>query len=246
MQTSRKFIWLILTHQPADTVAKLVAGWEQLVEGEIVVLYGGPRAEFDKIQHSQKRFVEDKRLITRDHQRERQSYDGVFEQALDVVAQSEADFVYFTEFDQIPMRSDIATYFADCMDAGNIDFMGSALQRIDGTNHPHWLNHHSDGALEGFLSQISVRKNKNVVLSSYGFGQCWRREGFLKVASVRQTISVYLELWIPSLAHHLGLKVGCMECDKEWNTPTDAVDEVALNALTSKPYFVHPIKGYWS
>lgn len=248
MQSSGKFIWLILTHQPAQQVARMIDGWKKLVEGDVVILYGGRRAEFDKIEHQPKRFVEDERLVTRDHQRERQSYDGVFEQALDVVAQSKADFVYFTEFDQIPMRSDIAAYLSGMMDARGLDFMGYGLQRIDGTSHPHWLNHDFDSGLEKALARVSLRDHKKVVLSAYGFGQCWRREGFLKVASVRQTERVYLELWIPSMAYHLGLHVGNQRNDSDWNTPMGVIDERKLSTLKEKekPYFVHPIKGYWA
>lgn len=240
------FIWLILTHQPASTVDKMVLGWQGLVEGEIVVLYGGPRAEYEKIQHAGKSFVDDSRLVTRDHQRERQSYDGVFAQAQQHVENSDAQFVYFTEFDHIPMRSDVAAHLEQQMEESALDFMGSGVHRIDGTNHPHWLNHAHDGELETVLSDLSVRSNTKVILTAFGFGQCWRRDAFLKFAAVRQDAKVYLELWIPTVAYHLGLRVGATRSDLEWNTPTGVIDEVRLAAMTEKPFFVHPLKQYWA
>ena len=42
---------LILSHQPADAVARMLAHWSRYVSGEsILIAYGGTKSEFDAIQ----------------------------------------------------------------------------------------------------------------------------------------------------------------------------------------------------
>ena len=75
---------LLLTHEPAARVARMVDYWRNTTgPDEIVVAYGGPVEEFGKIK-GRKAFIDDPRLRTRDHQRERQSYSGVLRGAMDV------------------------------------------------------------------------------------------------------------------------------------------------------------------
>ena len=40
-----------------------------------------------------------------------------------------------------------------------------------------------------------------------GTGSVWTREAFLAVAAVPEPFPIYLELWLPTVAHHLGFRV---------------------------------------
>src|SRR5438876_10985671 len=55
---------LILSHQPAGAVSKMLTHWNQCVPSEsMLIAYGGTKSEFDAILHRQKFFVEDPRLL---------------------------------------------------------------------------------------------------------------------------------------------------------------------------------------
>jgi hypothetical protein len=70
---------LVLSRQPAAAVSKMLVHWNRCVPNEsILIAYGGTKSEFDAVQHKQKFFVDDRRLRTRDHQREFQSYTRLF------------------------------------------------------------------------------------------------------------------------------------------------------------------------
>lgn len=239
------FSWCILTHQPADKVAKMLQYWESLVTGKVIILYGGKEEEYAKIEYELKGFVSDSRLVTRDHPRERQSYEEVFRVAAELVKNIPSKYLYFTEFDQIPLRSDFQNQLAISMNKSGADLLCNGLNRVDGTNHPHYLNHLYDGALSGEISALSVRENKEIILSCWGFGQCWNREAFLRVAAVRSCSRVYLELWIPSIAHHLGFSVQSLNIDPDWNTPQGDLRQEDVSSLDEPLLIAHPIKTFW-
>src|SRR5256885_11831499 len=72
---------VVLSHQSPADVDRLATYWESLLEnGDVVVAYGGPRESFGHIQFQKKLFIDDASLRTLDHQREGQSYTGVFKE----------------------------------------------------------------------------------------------------------------------------------------------------------------------
>lgn len=239
------FVWCLLTHQPAVKVRKMIDHWSSLFSGEVVIIYGGPKEEYAKIEHPLKALVEDPKLKTCDHPRERQSYTEVFRAAAEVIKGLEAKYVYFTEYDQVPFDVCFLEDLLEQMQTTNADLLCSVLKRVDGTNHPHYLNHQYDGGLQKQVGVISVRHNKKLILTCLGFGQCWRRSVFLEVASVKSISEVYLELWIPTIAHHLGYKVRSMCMDPQWNTHDGLIDREQLDKCDKKPFIVHPLKDYW-
>ena len=92
---------LILSHQPAAAVAKMISYWSRCVPKEsIIIAYGGARSGFEAIEHEAKFFVDDPRLRTRDHQRDLQSYTGLFRGAAEFLKSPghQFRFVYFAEY----------------------------------------------------------------------------------------------------------------------------------------------------
>lgn len=240
-----RFLWLILTHQNPEGVEKMLEHWRERVEGEIHVLYGGARENFRMLACDEKHFVHNKELVTRDHPRERQSYAEVFRRTVAQIDLEEVDYVYFTEFDQIPLAHDLGGKLARRMEDLDADLMCYGLKRVDRTNHPHWLNHRHESAFWNISGERGSLSRDNVVLSCYGFGQCWRRNAFLEVARLEPANPVYLELWIPTMAHSLGCKVRGIGRDEKWNLPQGEFDAEMTTDLKEKPWFLHPVKAMW-
>ena len=87
---------LILSHESARAVARMLAHWSTCVAPDSLLLaYGGSESEFPSIDHKPKFLVEDKRLRTKDHQREFQSYTGLFRAAAEFLKPTGAVFNIF-------------------------------------------------------------------------------------------------------------------------------------------------------
>jgi hypothetical protein len=56
-----------------------------------------------------------------------------------------------------------------------------------------------------FLSFRSL--SPSVVLSIFGNGSFWNREVFSAIATVEESSPIYMEIYLPMLAHHLGFRV---------------------------------------
>ena len=123
---------LILSHQPAAAVSKMVAYWSRCVPNEsILIAYGGTKSEFDAIQHKQKFFVDDPRLF----------------QAAAEFLEKRGDqfrFVHFAEYDHLPLVPDLNERQIERLTAEGADLLGYHVHRVDGTNNPHFLYHMAD------------------------------------------------------------------------------------------------------
>ena len=241
---------LLLTHQPAPAVARMLDWWREYCPADDVLLaYSGPQAALAEIAHPHKIHVEDARLHTRDHQRERQSYGAVWRGAADWLATWGSGFthVHFAEYDQLPLVAGFNALQVDRLEAERADVLGFQLGRVDGTNQPHLLYHLP---LPGFLShwaQISVRSNPGVVLSMFGSGSFWTRQAFDAVARAPATpCPVYLELDLPTTAHHLGYRL------RDWGDQNrhirslgNFVDRIE-EARRDGAWTLHPVKTMWN
>lgn len=242
-----KICAVVLTHQAPDHVEKMLAYWQDLFPGlDVVLVYGGSENDFAKIDHTKKVFVDDARLRTRDHQREFQTYSQVFERVSRSIEEDDYQYVYFTEYDQIPLRKDMFDLLLRRLHEESADMLCHRLTRIDGTSHPHYLYHQANSALTGHLRSVSVRSDTTVVLSALGFGQFWKREAFDSVAGHRSEVLCYLELWFPTLAHHLGFRIRGMGEQDVFNTfEGDFSDRI--DALQKQGWWcVHPVKSLWA
>jgi len=201
---------VILSHQSAQAVAKMIAHWNSCVPNEsILIAYGGQEAEFDSVQHKQKFFVDDPRVRTRDHQRELQSYTSLFRLTAEFLNTrgDQFEFVHFAEYDHLPLALDLNRRQIQRLNAEEADLVGFHLRRVDDTSDPHFLYHAADDKFMTFWAGISRRDKSEVVLSMFGTGSFWTRESFLAVANVTEPFPIYMELYLPTLAHHLGFRV---------------------------------------
>ena len=242
-----KTLTVILTHQPEACVAAMCRWWTVTGgAGDILVAYGGKQSAFDALSWQPRVFVGDPRLRTRDHQRERQSFSGVFA-SVSVWLEAHADYshVLFTEFDCVPLVTDVNTRLLQRMEAEQADVLACRLGRVDGTNHPHLLSHRWSPAFTDWLSSFSVRKEKAVVLTMLGSFSFWNIAAFHAVASKPEPEPFYLELVIPTVAHHCGYRVRNLADQSpfvlpvgDWKGRTEAVRQQG-------GWMVHPVKGIW-
>lgn len=225
----------------------MTAYWKKLFpEQELVVLYGGKKSDYDLLDWPLKSYINDPGLKTKDHQRERQTYWQVYSNCTQFV-RPDHELVFFTEFDQIPSGADSLMRLCKIKEQEDSDVLCYNLMRVDDTNHPHYLYHLSQTDLLEQMRAISTRSDPSVVLSCSGFGQLWSRETFMKVASVKKTTRIYLELWFPTVAHHLGYRVRDVgNRENSYNLTSGEMTEDRKRMSAEGAIFVHPVKFLWS
>jgi hypothetical protein len=239
---------LILSHQPREELQALLNWWAQYESLEnLLVAYGGSRQKFDTLGGLPVPciFIDDPRLRVADKQREKQSYGGVWRAAANwLMKKSFADFthVHFVECDHLPLLSGLAELLLADLDREQADVLGHGLYRIDNSSNPFFLYHAADPAFQAFWKRISVRVEARTVLAMLGTGSFWTRKAFLAVAAVPEEIPVYLEVYLPTLAHHLGFRV------RDFHERSACVFATAPKWLTlerarqKSAWTVHPIK----
>ena len=239
---------LILSHQPAAGVSKMLTHWNQCVSGEsILIAYGGTKKEFDAIQHNQKFFADEPRLRTHDHQREFQSYTRLFQMAGEFLRNSnrDFDFVHFAEYDHVPLASDLNHRQTERMKAESADLLAYHVHRVDGTSNPHFLYHVANPAFVSHWSKITVRSDPDVVLSMFGSGSFWTTEAFRAVAAMEEPFPMYMEIYLPTVAHHLGFRVRDLTEQNRFvralASEIDPIDE----ARRQGAWTLHPVKRLW-
>lgn len=235
----------ILTHHPAERVDQL-AGWFRAMAGtSVLVVHGGSEEECAKIKECPAVHVPDQGLRTRDHQRQRQSYSGVLRAVAGCDEAESASSVQILEFDCIPLIAGLAEELEEMLFEQDAGLLGSGLRQINGTGHPHWLYHVSDPAFEGMLESFSVREDKRVVLSMLGCVSVWRPDVLKAVAALEEKVPTYLELWLPTAAHHLGYRVrGLGEHDK-WISHEGEFTPKLLEIQEQGGWMAHPAKQFW-
>jgi hypothetical protein len=236
---------LILSHQPKAELEGLLRWWSHYAPAEnTLVAYGGTQEEFEKLSNVPRVFVTDPRL-RRKHGREKQSWSGFLSTAADWLTNNEEHtftHVYIAEFDHLPLVSDLGIRLVEHLQREQADVLGHGLRRVDGTSHVHYLHHLSDPEFSKFWQRISVRAEKQVVFHMIVTGSFWSRDAFMRVAAQPQDISAYVEIYLPTVAHHLGFRVRAFEgqnkCVFPGLVPGLSVDGARQNGC----WTVHPIK----
>jgi hypothetical protein len=236
---------VILSHQHRVELERLLAWWSSCAPVEnLLVAYGGTEGEFKKLPDVSRVFVSDPQLRV-DKVREKQSYAGVWRAAAQWLAERPGEsftHVYFAEFDHLPVVPDLAVKLVERLEQEQADVMGHGLRRIDGTSNVHYLYHLSNPAFMKFWRRISVRSDKQTVLGMLATGSFWTRKAFMDVAAQKEEILAYLEIYLPTLAHHLGFRV------REFRDQNKCVFPILVPGLSVERarqqgcWTVHPIK----
>lgn len=237
---------VILTHQAPQCVERMLGWWAGSVLPENILLaFGGSHEDFRGVEHGQKLFLDDPRLRTVDHQREMQNYSSLFREASAWMRGRDYSHVHFCEYDHVPLARDLNRRQVEKLVNEGADVIGYRLSRVDGTSQPHYLYHSSNNAFPEFWKRVTCRDNPSVVLSLFGSGSVWTREAFDAVAVVDEPFPMYLELYLPTLAHHLGFRLHDLG---DQNRFVRNLGDLAGNideAREAGAWAVHPVKGLW-
>ena len=243
----REIANVLLTHQAPSCVENMVRWWAAYCpEMTRYIVHGGERRHFDALQLDRKTYIEDRRLRTGDHPRQRQSYEQAMAKASELLAGSATTHVLFAEYDCLPLTKGVTELMLKRMEDESADVLGFFLRRIDGTSHPHYLNHAYDPYFHEQWRQVSHRSDPQVILSMLGCCVLWRREAFDVVANAELPLPIYLEVFIPTAAHHLGYRVCGIEEQTSYVHPRTKCDGRLRQLLRLGAWFAHPVKRLWA
>ncbi len=213
-------------------------------------------AEFAAVTHPHKVRVQDSRLATRDHARERQGYSGVLAAAVDWLQSrgtpDEFGAVHLAEYDHLPLAPDLGARLLGALREEGADVLGHELRRVDGTNQPHYLYHLTQAGGPEFWARVSRRRDadaRRVVLSMFGSGSLWTPAALTAVTALPEPFPIYLEIWLPTAAHHLGFRVRPFPAvaggERFISSLGDRGDE-ADAARAAGAWTLHPVKTWWN
>jgi len=241
-----KIATILLTHQGTDEVNRMLAYWRNLdADQEFIIAHGGDSPITPSGNECWIR-ITDPELRTRDHPRERQSYLGVFKAVSAAIAERGSTHVHLAEYDEIPMVPDLNRRLLELMDAEKCDVLGHRLLRVDDTTHPHFLDHQKDPTFLEYWKGISVREKPGVVLSMLGCGSFWKWEVFDALCRLEPTTRIYLELFLPTAAHHLGYRVRPLAGQDAFMAPEKPKSREDLAKMKERgAWRVHPVKDMW-
>ena len=201
---------VLLAHLAPEKLKPLLERWQSYcpAPSQLVLCYGGSEENFARVEFEPRIFLSDPRLRTRDHQREKQSYTEMFAKVADWLKDHpELDYVHLAEFDHWPLVRDLGERLVQRLQEERADILAHQLYRRDGTSCVYYANHRNDPRFLPWLRGISVRADKGIVLVMFGSGSFWTREAFLAVAEAGEPFPMYLETYLPTLAHHLGFRL---------------------------------------
>ena len=238
---------LLLTHQSPAAIARMLDWWRDCCPArDVLVVFNGTDEAFAQIAHPHKVRVIDPRLVTVQHSRERQSYTAIFRETSRWLAERDFTHVNFAEYDQVPLVPDLNARQVARLEEERADVLAFQLARVDGTNQAHYLYHK---ALPGFAehwNSFSVRRDKSAVLSFFGTGSFWTRAAFDAVAATVEPFPIYLELYLPTTAHHLGFRL------RDWREQNRYISSLGNfvyaieQARREGAWTVHPAKTLWN
>ena len=238
---------VLLAHLPPDRLEPLLQRWQAYSRAPSVLLlcYGGTPENFSKITFEPKIFIDDPRLRTRDHQREKQSYSGLFAGvAAWLEPQPACEYVYVAEFDHWPLVADLDERLIERLKAEDADVMGHELYRRDGTSCPYYLYHLSDARFLPWLKGFSGRTDKGAVFNMFGSGSFWTRAAFLAVARMGEPFPMYLETYLPTVAHHLGFRLRDFQDQNHHISAQGDRYEELEKAKQAGAWTLHPVKTF--
>jgi hypothetical protein len=212
-----------------------------------VVLHGGPREACAAMREPEREWIADPGW--RGPPRSFQSYHELFAVLRDrwLAREPELDAVHLLEFDQLPLVPDFAERLRAAADATGADLLAKRLICVNGTNWAHYGRFRRDPALLAHLAGLSVRDDPTRLYGMLGSGMWLSRRALEAYTAVPEHPPCYGELYVPTLLHHLGLRVvdgdlapGGLFRATRWEPPF-GVDEGDRARLAGAP-FVHPVK----
>lgn len=240
-----KVLNVLVAHQGPELVQRLVSYWSHVAHAGLIVAHGGAETSFDALDYTPKIFIDDRRLRTRDHQRELQSITGIFHGAYRWLSTtgSQFDFVYVAEFDHLPLVKDLNARQIDLLRREGADVLAFDLRRVDGTSYAHYLHHVANPSFHSYFASITMREDPQVILSMLGTGSFWTIEAFAAVARLSEPFPMYNELYIPTTAHHLGFRMRGYGPQNRFVSALGEKSDQIPSAVAQGAWTLHPVKN---
>lgn len=237
-------LWVIVTHQSPDQVAQTLARWIGLgfALENLLIAYGGIQKDFDDLAHPHKIFISDTRLRTVRHPVEKQSYTGILREVSLWMKTQSWSHISLVEYDHIPLDPHWGDHLLQRMTEEEADVLFHHLERVDGTNAPHYLYHLSDPRFAASWEPHSLREDHRVVCNALATGSFWTREAFDSVSAQTESTPIYLEMYLPSTAHHLGFRVRDQGDQNRFIHFDPHSEAFRRSAASSGAWSIHPVK----
>jgi len=238
---------VVLTHLAAPVVDAGVRYLEELApHARFVICHVGDAEDFEGVEHKQKLFVDDPsfRAPPITFQSLNMTLSGVYEQFVRDDATIRG--VYVFEYDHLVLRSDFEEQLSAVATRSGADFVGKTCVERTATNWPHYVRFRRDERLLAHLRKLSTREDPARMYGCVGNGFWLTREALHAYAEVESHPPCYGELYVPTLLHHLGFKVGDIDTHSDvyrhvrW-APPFTLHEV-LRLKREGATFVHPFK----
>ncbi len=215
-------------------------------DARVVVFHGGRREQFGQIALEDKVFLEDPDL--RGPPRHLQSWTEVFEQAWEGWVRDDPawDSLYLFEYDHLILHPDFEARLRELADTTGADFMGKNCVERTGTNWEHYIRYRADPVLLEHLRRVSVREDPTTLYGCLGNGMWLSRSALAAYVGVAHHPRCYNETYVPTLMHHLGMRVVDVDAHSDlyrwvrW-VPEFTSPEV-MQIAADGGAFVHPVK----
>lgn len=237
----------VITHLDADQVHASAALLRTVApDARFVICYGGPPTEFERIDIDEKVFIDDPTL--KSNGPHLQSMTQVFEAVWNAFFADDdrADSLYVIEYDHLVLHGGFEARLRELADATNADLLGKKCIDCSATNHEHYIRFRRDPKLLEHLRRLSVREDPTRIYSCLGDGIWLTRHALEAYVAVERHPPCYLEVYVPTLLHHLGFHVVNIDAhsdvyrDVRWLPPIE-VHEV-IERLQQGAVFMHPVK----
>jgi len=256
--TTPRVLFAVLVHQTQEQCRELLSLWQNLgyASESLLLVHGGNQADFQKLNVPNAVFVSDSDLRTSQHPVEKQSYAGPMREISRWMQNKPITRICLVEYDHLPLVSDWGSRLEALRDREHADVLFHHLVRVDGTNAPHYLFHLSDPRFKTAWVSLSKREDPHVVLNALATGSFWTREAFDAVASnapksekpesniqlPTSGIPIYLEMDLPTTAHHFGFRVRDMDDQNRFVHITPHLPAGIESARAKGAWSLHPVK----
>jgi len=229
---SPKDLLVLLDHRSPSAIRDTLLVWQAagVAPEDILLVYGGPSTTFESLSFSNKIQIQDPRLRTKDHQRERQSYDEIFLQVNEWLRGKNYTHILFHEYDHLPLVPDLLARLHHVAQTEVADVLGYHVGRIDASTHPHWL------------AAVQDSYEQPVCLSMLGTGHFWNRSAWEAVVVSDVVADWYLELALPTRALRAGYHVACIPSQGEYVQAAPGKRPCMKDAVSSGAWTLHPVK----
>lgn len=239
----------VITHLDAASNNRLLAEWNRLDPASTVLLvHGGARRDFDELPpDAHKVFVDDERLRTKVHAKEKQEYHSILRAVAAWLPEHPwITHVHLVEYDCVPLVPELGRHLVDFLQAEQADLAGSFLSDLSGSIHPHYLNFLADPQALSYLDGLSSREDKQRVLAMLGCTSMWTADCLREVAALEPPSRIYLEIAFPTLAHHLGWRVRGFPAAQLESISFQSDLSPQAEAFRKKgSWMIHPCKSMW-